>query len=137
MKSWTALIATASFLAALALASPPEAGPPVADMERMAILLDLTDEQKAQVKAILEEQQGKVKEFSQPISEGAVSGKPEEFNQPVPKGAVPGEGQGIKAGRQVRQETLTKLQAVLTPEQIKKFEALTEKRVYQYRVTAE
>jgi Spy/CpxP family protein refolding chaperone len=122
MKSWTALIASASFLASLALAGPPEAGgPPVADMKRMSILLDLTDEQTIQVKAILEEQHGKLKVF----------------NEPVPEGAVPGEGQGIKAGRQVRQETLTKLQAVLTPEQLKKFEALTEKRVYQYRTTSE
>lgn len=121
MKSWTALIASTSFLASLALAGPPEAGPPVADMERMAILLDLTDEQTIQVKAILEEQHGKLKEF----------------NQPVPKGAIPGERQEIKAGRQVRQETLTRLQTVLTPEQLKKFGALTEKRVYQYRVTPE
>jgi hypothetical protein len=64
MKLRVALIATALFASAVALAGPH--GGPGPDMDRMAILLDLNDSQKAEVQKILSEQHDKVTRRSAP-----------------------------------------------------------------------
>ncbi|MFL6605897.1 MAG: Spy/CpxP family protein refolding chaperone [Steroidobacteraceae bacterium] len=82
-------------------------------MDRLATLLDLTDEQKAQVQTILDEQHAKMKAQREAAQ---ASGQRPTFEQ-------------MKAVRdQLHQETLAKLTPVLTPAQLKKFELLMEER---------
>ena len=59
MKSRVALIAAAMLASAVALAGPHQ-GPSGPDMDRMAVLLDLNDSQKAEVQKILNEQHQKL-----------------------------------------------------------------------------
>ena len=98
MKLRVALIATALFASAVALAGPH--GGPGPDMDRMAILLDLNVSQKAELQKIARE-------------ERRAAG-----------GEKPSREEREKFHADMKQEMTTKLQAVLTPEQIKKFEAL-------------
>jgi len=82
-------------------------------MDRLATLLDLTDEQKAQVQTILDEQHAKMKAQHAALQ---ASGQKPTFEQ-------------MKAEHdQLRQETLAKLTPVLTPVQLKKFQVLMEER---------
>jgi Spy/CpxP family protein refolding chaperone len=110
MKLRVALIATALFASAVALAGPHEGqhGP---DMDRMAVLLDLNDSQKAEVQKILGEQHEKVKAVHE---------------EKRAAGTKPTREERAKFHEELKQDTVTKLQAVLSPEQIKKFEALTD-----------
>ena len=86
---------------------------PAERMDHLAILLDLTDEQKAQVQTILEEQHAKMKAQHEAAQ---ASGQKPTFDQ-------------MKAAHdQLRQDTLTKLTPVLTPAQLKKFQVLMEER---------
>ena len=84
------------------------AGP---DMDRMAILLDLNDSQKAEVQKILGEQHEKVKAAHE---------------EKRAAGTKPTREERAKFHEELKQDTVTKLQAVLSPEQIKKFEVLTD-----------
>jgi Spy/CpxP family protein refolding chaperone len=82
-------------------------------LDHLAILLDLTDEQKAQVQAILDEQHSKMKALHQQARE---SGQRPSFEQ-------------MKSQHeQMQQEVLAKLTPVLTPAQLKKFQVLMEER---------
>ena len=82
-------------------------------MDRLATLLDLTDAQKAQVQAILDEQHAKMKAARDAAQ---ASGQKPTFEQ-------------MKAQHdQVQQDTLAKLTPVLTPAQLKKFQVLMEER---------
>ena len=82
---------------------------PAQRMDRLATLLDLTDEQKAQVQTILDEQHAKMKAQHDGVQ---ASGQKPTFEQ-------------MKAEHdQLRQETLAKLTPVLTPVQLKKFQVL-------------
>lgn len=110
MKVRVALIATALFASAVALAGPH--GGPGHDMDRMAILLDLNDSQKAEVEKIFTEQHEKLKAVHEE-RRAAGAGKPSREER-------------AKFHQEMKQETTAKLQAVLTPEQIRKFEALTD-----------
>ncbi len=98
----------------LAQGSPsPSGGPPDPGhrLERLAILLDLTDTQKAQVKSVLDAEHAKVR--AQMQSARAAGSKPS-FEQ-------------IQAARQqIRAETLQQLTPVLSATQLKKFQALME-----------
>lgn len=86
---------------------------PAQRMDNLATLLDLTDEQKAQVQTILEEQHAKMK--AQRDAMQASDQKPT-FEQ-------------MKAEHeQLRQETLAKLTPVLSPTQLKKFQVLMQER---------
>ncbi|HEY4213789.1 MAG TPA: hypothetical protein VGM84_20110 [Steroidobacteraceae bacterium] len=78
-------------------------------MDRMAILLDLNDGQKAAVQTILDEERAKAQaQFTQFKSSGT---------RPTP--------QQMKALRdQLKAETLQKLTPVLTADQLKKFQVL-------------
>jgi Spy/CpxP family protein refolding chaperone len=86
---------------------------PAERLDRLAILLDLTDAQKAQVQTILDEQHAKMKAQHDAAQ---ASGQKPTFEH-------------MKAAHeQLRQDTLAKLTPVLTPAQLKKFQVLTEER---------
>ncbi|HKR33434.1 MAG TPA: hypothetical protein VJT10_01280 [Steroidobacteraceae bacterium] len=110
MKSRVALIAAALLASAVALAHPDH-GPPGPDMDRMATLLDLNDSQKAEVQKIFNEQHEKMKA---------------QFDQQRSAGTKPTREERAKFHDEMKQEMNTKLQAVLSPEQMKKFEALAD-----------
>ena len=112
MKSRVALIAATLLASAVALAGPHE-GPRGPDMDRMAVLLDLNDSQKAEVQKIFDEQHEKLKAA---------------HDQAHASGTKPTREERQKFHAEMKQETTTKLQAVLSPEQMKKFDALTEHR---------
>ena len=109
MKLRVALIATALFASAVALAGPH--GGAGHDMDRMAILLDLNDSQKAEVQKILQEQHDKLDAVHE---------------QQRAAGTKPTREERAKFHEELKQDMATKLQAVLSPEQMKKFEALTD-----------
>jgi Spy/CpxP family protein refolding chaperone len=115
MKSRVVLIAAALLASAVALAHPHE-GRQGHDMDRMAVLLDLNDAQKADVQKILDEQHQKLEAVHQ---------------QRRSADAKPTREERVKFHEELKQDTVTKLQAVLSPEQIKKFEALTEHRAHR------
>ena len=111
MKSRVALIAAAMLASAVALAHPDH-GPAGPDMDRMATLLDLNDSQKAEVQKIFDEQHQKL----QAVHEQADS-----------SGTKPTREERAKFHEEMKQDMNTKLQAVLSPEQMKKFEALMDR----------
>jgi Spy/CpxP family protein refolding chaperone len=89
-------------------AGPGKRGP---DMDRMALLLDLNDYQKTEVEKILKEHHEQMRAS---------------FDAARASGTRPTR-EDMKAQReQSKQELNTKLSGVLTPEQLKKFEALRE-----------
>ena len=110
MKSRVALIAAALFASAVALAGPHEGqrGP---DMDRMAVLLDLNDSQKAEVQKVLSEQHDKLKAVHE---------------QQHAAGTKPTREERQKFHEELKQDTVTKLQGVLSADQIKKFEVLMD-----------
>jgi len=110
MKSRVALIAAAMLASAVALAHPDH-GPHGPDMDRMATLLDLNDSQKAEVQKIFDEQHEKMKA---------------QFEQAQSSGTRPTREERAKAHDEMKQELNTRLQAVLSPEQMKKLEALMD-----------
>lgn len=110
MKSRVALIAAALLASAVALAGPHQ-GHPGPDMDRMAVLLDLNDSQKAEVQKILNEQHDKMKAAHE---------------QAHASGTKPTRAEREKFHEEMKQEMTTKLQGVLTPEQIKKFDVLMD-----------
>jgi Spy/CpxP family protein refolding chaperone len=80
-------------------------------MEKLAILLDLTDAQKPQVQTILQGEHAQMKALFEQTR--AAGGKPD--------------FQALHAARQqINQDTLTKLSGVLSPLQLKKFQTLQQ-----------
>lgn len=112
MKFRVALIAAAMLASTVALAHPDH-GPAGPDMDRMATLLDLNDSQKAEVQKIFDEQHEKMKAA---------------HDQASSAGAKPTRDERAKFHEEMKQDLTTKLQAVLSPEQMKKFEALADHR---------
>jgi periplasmic protein CpxP/Spy len=110
MKFRVALIAAAMLASTVALAHP-EHGPQGPDMDRIAVLLDLNDSQKAQVQKIFDEQHEKMKAA---------------HDQASSAGTKPTREERAKFHQEMKQDMTTKLQAVLSPEQMKKFEALAD-----------
>ena len=117
----------ASFLAVAALwvgaaiaqapATPDGGGPgpggrhesPAQRLDNLATLLDLTDAQKPQVQAVLEEEHAKMKAARE---QAQASGQKPTFEQ-------------MKATHeQVQQDTIAKLTPILTAAQLKKFQVL-------------
>jgi len=86
---------------------------PAERMDHLATLLDLTDQQKAQVQTILEEQHAKMKAQRDATQ---ASGQKPTFEQMKTE------------HEQLRQETLAKLTPVLSPAQLKKFQVLMAER---------
>lgn len=111
MKTRVALIAAAMLASAIALAHPHggHAGP---DMERMAVLLDLIDAQKAEVQKVLDEQHEKLRAVHE---------------EQRSAGTTPTREDRVKFHEQLKQDMLARLQSVLSPEQIKKFEVLMDR----------
>ena len=112
MKLRVALIAAAMLASAVALAHPDH-GPQGPDMDRMATLLDLNDSQKADVQKIFEEQHQKLQAA---------------HDEQHSAGTKPTREERAKFHDEMKQEMTAKLQAVLTPDQMKKFDALMDHR---------
>ena len=111
MKSRVALIAAAMLASTVALAQAHDR-PRVPDMDRMAVLLDLNDTQKAQVQKILDEQHEKVKAV---------------HDEQRSAGTKPTREERATFHEELKQDTVTKLQPVLSADQIKKFEVLMDR----------
>ena len=115
------LLAVAALWVGVALAQAPDAPPgggpgpggrhesPAEHMDHLATLLDLTDAQKTQVQAVLEEEHTKMKA---------------QHDQAEASGTKPTFEQMKAAHEQAQQDTLTKLTPILTPAQLKKFQVL-------------
>lgn len=110
MKFRVALIAAAMLASTVALAHPDH-GPAGPDMDRMAVLLDLNDSQKAEVQKIFNEQHEKLKAA---------------HDQASSAGTKPTREERAKFHEEMKQDMTSKLQAVLSPEQMKKFAALAD-----------
>src|SRR5204862_6110775 len=89
-------------------ATPPQHA---AHLEKLATLLDLTDAQKTQVQAILQEEHAKIRAAHE---------------QAMMSGTEPDAQQMHALHQQIKQETLQKLTPVLSPAQLKKFQTLQE-----------
>ena len=81
-------------------------------MERMAVLLDLDDYQKAEVQRILEEQRSAARAAREAMRES---------------GERPTREEMVARRQEAAANTLAQLQSVLTPEQLTKFEVLMER----------
>jgi 1,6-anhydro-N-acetylmuramate kinase len=90
---------------------PSAAGREATHMNNLATLLDLTDAQKAQVQAILQEEHAKMKAS---------------FEQAKASGTKPDWQQMKALHQQLHQETVQKLSTVLSATQLKKFEVLSQ-----------
>jgi Spy/CpxP family protein refolding chaperone len=112
MKARVALIAATLLASAVAFAHPPHDGPPGPDMDRMAVLLDLNDAQKSEVQKILNEQHEKMR---------AAHGERHSADSTRPT-----REERAKFHEQMKQDTVARLQSVLSATQIKKFEALMD-----------
>ena len=104
------LLALAALWAGAALAGPG-GGNPASHMEKLAILLDLTDAQKPQVETILQAEHQQMKAL---------------FDQTKAAGGNPDFQSLHAAHQQIHQDTLTKLSGVLSPVQLKKFQTLQQ-----------
>jgi hypothetical protein len=101
-------------LSSLAAAQTPPLGAGhglAARMDRLAILLDLTDSQKAQVQQVLEEEHAKSRAL---------------FQQQKASGVTPTPDQWKASHAQLHQETLTRVHALLSDDQFKKFQVLSQ-----------
>jgi Spy/CpxP family protein refolding chaperone len=101
--------------AGTAVAQTPTTPPPpgqhggAQQLERLATLLDLTVEQKTQVKTILDAEHAKMKA---------------QFDQAQASGTRPTSEQMRAAREQLKADTAQQLTPVLTPAQLKKFQVL-------------
>ena len=93
-----------------AQSSPSATGREASHMNNLATLLDLTDAQKLQVQAILQQEHAKMKEA---------------FEQAKSSGTKPDWQQMKALHQQIQQETLQKLTPVLSATQLKKFQVLS------------
>lgn len=94
-------------------AQTPAAPPPraAAHLDKLATLLDLTDAQKTQVQAVLQEEHAKMRAAHE---------------QAIASGTKPDWEQMKSLHEQMKQETLQKLTPILSESQLKKFQALQE-----------
>jgi Spy/CpxP family protein refolding chaperone len=106
-----AVVTLAALWAGAALAGNAAGGNQAAHLEKLAVLLDLTDAQKPQVATIL---QGEHAQMRALIDQAKAAGGKPDF-------------QAMKAAHeQISQDTMTKLSGVLSPAQLKKFQTLRE-----------
>ena len=117
MKTKVTLLALAWLASGVAFAAETTPATPASqtmkgpDMDRMALLLDLNDYQKTEVEKILKEHHEQVRAAREAARASGTRPSREE----------------MKAHReQYKEELNTKLSGVLTPEQLKKFEAHRE-----------
>jgi ribulose bisphosphate carboxylase small subunit len=108
------IVAVAALLCAGAVFAETPAPAPAAaasHMDNLATLLDLTDAQKAQVQTILQQEHAKMRES---------------FEQAKASGTKPDWQQMKALHQQIQQETLQKLQPVLSATQLKKFQIIQQ-----------
>jgi len=105
------VLALAALWAGAALAGAGGGGNQASHMEKLAILLDLTDAQKPQVQTILQGEHQQMKAL---------------FEQTKAAGGKPDFQSLHAAHQQIHQDTLTKLSGVLSPVQLKKFQTLEQ-----------
>lgn len=113
MKALTkaSMVAVAALWAGAVLAESPGATAQASHMEKLAVLLDLTDAQKPQVATILQGEHAQMKALMEQTK--AAGGKPD--------------FEALRAAHtQIQQDTLTKLSSVLSPTQVKKFQTLQQ-----------
>ncbi|HVH85007.1 MAG TPA: hypothetical protein VM713_11910 [Steroidobacteraceae bacterium] len=113
MKALTkaSMVAVAALWAGAVLAESPGATAQASHMEKLAVLLDLTDAQKPQVATILQGEHAQMKAL---------------MEQTKAAGAKP-DFEALRAAHtQIQQDTLTKLSSVLSPTQVKKFQTLQQ-----------
>jgi Spy/CpxP family protein refolding chaperone len=106
----TVLALTALWAGAL-FAQAPVPPEHAAHMDKLATLLDLTDAQKTQVQAILQEEHAKIRAAHE---------------QAMSSGTKPDLEQMQALHQQIKQETLQRLTPVLSEAQLKKFQTLQE-----------
>jgi hypothetical protein len=105
------IAALAALWACAALGQSAAATPHATRMDRLAVLLDLTDAQKPQVQSILEAEHAQMRALWQQVKS---SGTQPDF-------------QAMKAAhQQIAQDTVAKLSGVLNATQLKKFQTLQE-----------
>jgi hypothetical protein len=105
------VVALAALWAGALMAENTTAGNQASHLERLSILLDLTDAQKPQVQTILQGEHAQMKALIEQTR--AAGGKPD--------------FEALHAARQqINQDTLTKLSGVLSPVQLKKFQTLKQ-----------
>ncbi len=108
MKSVVYAVAISAVMTGIAVAQPPDRAE---HMDRMAVLLDLDEYQKTEVQRILQEQRESARTSREAMRESGQRASREE------RAAL---------REQMRDATMTRLQGVLRPEQITKFEVLRE-----------
>ncbi|NNC64017.1 MAG: hypothetical protein HKN84_04470 [Gammaproteobacteria bacterium] len=108
MKSVIYAVAVSTVLTGIAMAQPPGRAE---HMDRMAILLDLDEYQKTEVQRIMQEQRETARATREAMHDS---------------GQRPSREERVALREQMRDATMTQLQAVLRPEQITKFEVLRE-----------
>jgi hypothetical protein len=105
------VLALAVLAAGGGLAQTPANGGHASRMDSLAVLLDLTDAQKAQVQSILQGEHARMKGL---IEQAKAAGTRPDF-------------QAMHAAReQIHQDTLQKLSGVLSPVQLQKFQTLQQ-----------
>src|SRR2546430_2703292 len=105
------VFALAAFWAGALIPEAPAPPQHAAHLERLATLLDLTDAQKTQVQAVLEQEHAKIKAAHE---EARASGTKPDWQQ-------------MKAlHEQIQQETIQKLTPVLSASQLNRFQTLQE-----------
>lgn len=105
------ILAVAVLCAGAALAQSPGTTPHMSQMDRLSILLDLTEAQKPQVQTILQAEHTQMKQLWEQVK---ASGSKPDF-------------QAMRAAhQQIAQDALTKLSGVLSPAQLTKFQTLQQ-----------
>jgi Spy/CpxP family protein refolding chaperone len=111
------VVALAALWAGAVLAGSDPGGNQASHMEKLAILLDLTDAQKPQVGTILQGEHAQMKALMEQAR--AAGGKPD--------------FEALHAARQqISQDTITKLSGVLSPVQLKKFQTLRQMHAHGF-----
>lgn len=108
MKTVVYSVAISTLVTGIALAQPPERAE---HFDRMAVLLDLDEYQKAEVQRILDAQRDTARANREAMRDS---------------GQRPSREERAAMREQMREATMTQLQAVLRPEQITKFEVLSD-----------
>jgi len=118
MRKMLASLALATLAIGVAAADTPSTAPPRhgPNMERLATLLDLTDSQKQQLQQLFEEQRTQMHAQMQALHDQALA-----------TGQKPDFQQLHAAHEQQRTELLSKAQGILSADQFKKFQLLTER----------
>ena len=112
MHTRLAVLAVLLLGAGMAMAEPTGPGPRGPDIERLALLLDLDESQKVEVKRILDAQHEQMRAA---------------FDEAKASGERPSREQMRSQREELRASTRAQLQGVLNETQLKKFEALMER----------